>query len=78
MFLIAISSAMARHLNIDCGCFGTVEGSKIGFKKLAEDFLYLGMAVWLSWRERDAGFCFWRQAPSSQELAPTSTREKPA
>jgi uncharacterized membrane protein YphA (DoxX/SURF4 family) len=78
MFLVAISSAVSRGLNIDCGCFGTVSGRRIGLASLAFDIALLGMAVWLSWCERDAGFCFWRQEPSSQELAPTSTREKPA
>jgi uncharacterized membrane protein YphA (DoxX/SURF4 family) len=53
IFLIAISAAMHRGLNIDCGCTGTIEGAKIGFKKLAEDVAWFAAAVWLTWRERD-------------------------
>ncbi len=53
VFLVAISQAVARHLNINCGCFGTVEGTKVGFWKLGEDFVMLAVAAWLVWRDRE-------------------------
>jgi putative oxidoreductase len=53
VFLIAISSAMHRGLNINCGCTGTVGGTKVGFQKLAEDTLMLVVAAWLIFREKD-------------------------
>ena len=68
MFLVAIASAVWRGLNIDCGCFGTVAGRRFGLTSLAFDAALLAMAVWLSWRERDSGFCIWRpQAPEPSQ-----------
>jgi len=37
VFIIAIIISIARGLNIDCGCFGTVEGSKVGLIKILEN-----------------------------------------
>jgi putative oxidoreductase len=53
MFLIAISQAVARGLNINCGCFGTLEGRKVGLTALAQDVVMLGVAAWLLCREKD-------------------------
>ena len=38
IFIIAITISLARGLNIDCGCFGTVGGAKVGIQKLLENF----------------------------------------
>lgn len=53
VFIAAISQAVARDLNIDCGCFGTVEGRKVGIITIAEDFAMFAGALWLTLRERD-------------------------
>lgn len=53
VFLLAIGQAVARGLNIDCGCFGTIEGRKVGLVALAEDAVMLATAAWLFWREKD-------------------------
>lgn len=47
VFIIAISISMARGLNIDCGCFGTIEGSKVGLMKILENvgLLILGLIL---------------------------------
>ena len=37
VFDAAIVQAMARGLNIDCGCFGTAAGTRVGLAKLAEN-----------------------------------------
>jgi len=37
IFIIAIVISLARGLNIDCGCFGTVEGTKVGAQKVLEN-----------------------------------------
>ena len=37
IFMIAIGISLIRGLNIDCGCFGTSAGSKIGLLKLGEN-----------------------------------------
>ncbi len=47
VFLAAVSITIARGLDINCGCFHTNEGRKIGFKLLGEDLMLLGAAVFL-------------------------------
>ena len=37
MFAVVIVSALARGLNIECGCFGTVGGQHVGLVNLAID-----------------------------------------
>jgi len=37
VFIIAIGISLARGLNIDCGCFGTADGSKIGLTKILQN-----------------------------------------
>ena len=37
VFIIAVAISLARGLDIDCGCFGTVEGSKVGLMKILEN-----------------------------------------
>lgn len=42
VFLFAIGSALARGLDISCGCFSeTGEGAKVGIARLGEDFILL-------------------------------------
>ena len=41
IFTIAIIISLFRGLNIDCGCFGTLSGTKIGIQKLIENILML-------------------------------------
>jgi len=46
IFIVAIGSAIARGLDITCGCFSaTGEGTKVGVTRLVEDILLLGAAV---------------------------------
>lgn len=49
VFIIAIISAMARGLEIDCGCFapGQGEPEKVGWPKVFEDIGFLAGAVFL-------------------------------
>ena len=48
VFIFAISSALARGLDIECGCFTLLEaGAKVGLLRIAEDILLLGMSVWV-------------------------------
>ncbi len=46
MFIIAIITAMARNLNIGCGCF-TESAQKVGWPKLGEDLLMLTGALYI-------------------------------
>ncbi len=46
MFIVAIASAMARGLDIDCGCFSVgSSASRVGMVRLIQDFLWLALAV---------------------------------
>ncbi len=45
VFIIAIGSAMARGLDIECGCFKVGGESKVGFVRLVEDFVFLAAAA---------------------------------
>jgi uncharacterized membrane protein YphA (DoxX/SURF4 family) len=47
VFIIAIIISVARGLDIDCGCFGTVDGAKVGLVKILENIglLILGLIL---------------------------------
>jgi putative oxidoreductase len=54
VFIAALASALARNLNIDCGCFGLTErgaeiAHKVGLNRLLEDVAYLFMASVVFW-----------------------------
>ena len=53
VFLVAISQALARGLDVRCGCFGTVEARRVSALALGQDTALLAMAAWLVWREKD-------------------------
>ncbi len=48
-FSVAISVAVLRGLNINCGCFGPTGGSPVGWGKVAEDIALL-LPAWLVFR----------------------------
>jgi len=57
VFTILIGQAVARGLNIDCGCFGRAGGSlalaqKVGYGKLIENVVWIAMAAFVFWRSR--------------------------
>lgn len=45
IFLIAALSAMARGLNIECGCFTLSGAGKVGWDLIARDILMLSAAI---------------------------------
>lgn len=49
MFSIAIVSAMARGLKIDCGCFGSDHSDPVGWPLLARDIGFLILSGYLLW-----------------------------
>jgi len=53
MFLFVILSALARGLNIECGCFGTIGGRHVGLVNLTIDITLLIFAALLFVRSRD-------------------------
>ena len=53
MFFFVIVSALARGLNIECGCFGTIGGNHIGLVNLAIDSTLFFLAALLAGRSKD-------------------------
>jgi len=45
VFTLAVSAAVARRLDIECGCFGTADASRVGVKKLLENLALTGLAL---------------------------------
>lgn len=52
VFTVAIISAVARDLDIECGCFGTTDASRVGTRKILENLGMLVLAVMASLRRR--------------------------
>jgi len=47
IFIIAVTISLFRGLDISCGCFGTVEGSKVGLLKILENIGLLVLSILL-------------------------------
>ena len=47
IFIIAVTISLFRGLDISCGCFGTVEGSRVGLLKILENIGLLILAILL-------------------------------
>jgi uncharacterized membrane protein YphA (DoxX/SURF4 family) len=47
IFIVMIVISLFRGLNIDCGCFATASGSKIGVQKIIENSFMLLIGIWL-------------------------------
>jgi uncharacterized membrane protein YphA (DoxX/SURF4 family) len=47
VFILAIVISLGRGLNIECGCFGTSSGTKVGIIKLVENSILLTFSFFL-------------------------------
>jgi len=47
-FILAIAISLGRGLNIECGCFGTSSGTKVGIIKLVENIVLLTFSFLLT------------------------------
>ncbi len=47
VFILAIIISLGRGLNIECGCFGTSSGTKVGISKLVENIVLLTFSILL-------------------------------
>lgn len=48
MFIVSISQALGRGIDISCGCFKVTEtGRSLGFSTLFQDFILLGFCLWV-------------------------------
>lgn len=45
VFNILVFQAMIRGLDIECGCFGTLDAQAVGLRKLLENFMLLAMGI---------------------------------
>ena len=43
-FLVAVAGALFRGLDIECGCFGTADGTRVGISKLSQNLVMLILA----------------------------------
>ena len=46
-FIIFIITALIRKLNIECGCFGTLDNQKVGIQKIIENLILLLLGYFL-------------------------------
>jgi uncharacterized membrane protein YphA (DoxX/SURF4 family) len=53
VFTIAVAAALARGLDIECGCFGTADATRVGFGKLAQNIGMLAVAALGTLKERE-------------------------
>jgi uncharacterized membrane protein YphA (DoxX/SURF4 family) len=54
VFTAAVGTALARGLDISCGCFDTEGGPKVGVAKLAENVGLTAVAWWVAFRREGA------------------------
>jgi putative oxidoreductase len=52
LFVVVVAAAVVRGLDIECGCFGTADASRVGFAKLFENLGLLALAGIASARPR--------------------------
>ena len=45
MFVVAVGAALARDLDIECGCFSTSAGRRIGMKLLIQDLGLMALSI---------------------------------
>lgn len=54
VFVVAVGAAMVRGLDIECGCFGTADATRVGVAKLLQNLALLAVAVVASARGEEA------------------------
>lgn len=52
LFTVAVLIAMARGLDVECGCFGTGDATRVGLLKVVENLAMLAVALTASLRPR--------------------------
>ncbi|MFQ6606808.1 MAG: MauE/DoxX family redox-associated membrane protein [Fidelibacterota bacterium] len=69
VFIVAISQALARGIDIECGCFKVSSpGEKVGLKRIIEDLIYLGLTWLILFRKERK----WELFPRSIDPATTA------
>lgn len=70
VFTVAVAIALARHLNIECGCFGALGATRVGVGKLAENAGMLLLAAIAALEPRPPGAPAAAAGPVTEEVAP--------
>lgn len=52
VFTLAVATAVVRRLDIECGCFGTMDATRVGARKLVENLGLTAVALIASQRLR--------------------------
>jgi putative oxidoreductase len=68
LFVFVVAAAVARGLDIECGCFGTSDASRVGTAKLIENVGLLALALIASLKPAE------RQAPVVEREPATADR----
>jgi putative oxidoreductase len=68
LFVFVVASAVARGLDIECGCFGTSDAGRVGTAKLIENVGLLALALVASLKPAE------RQASLREQELPASDR----
>ncbi len=53
IFIAIVLTALLRGLDIDCGCFGTLDGQKVGMRKVAENIILLAFGLFVYYFDKD-------------------------
>lgn len=53
VFTVAVAVALSRGLDIECGCFGTADATRVGFWKLLQNVGLLAVSAVALLRRRD-------------------------
>ena len=64
LFVFVVAAALARGLDIECGCFGTADASRVGSTKLIENILLLALSLIASLKPVQG-----QPAPQAQPIA---------
>jgi uncharacterized membrane protein YphA (DoxX/SURF4 family) len=71
VFTIAVIQALARGLDISCGCFGTAKVMKVGARKLIENLVFMGVSFVAAQR-------LWAPAPAAETTGAPVRTETPS
>ena len=69
VFVVAVSAAMARGLNIECGCFSVLADRRVGLGLLIQDIVLLALACYCA-------IARWRAEASIHESLTTQARSR--
>lgn len=72
LFWIIVAAALARGLDIECGCFGTGDATRVGIGKLVENTGLIAVAFIACRRPRDIGLKPLDQGKGASSPSPRS------